>query len=146
MHWTETLGKSSPITPSIICKSNNRVTFPVQHAAPVVTIYGCENKINNNSSGSGLVRCAQQYSVRWRSPLSGMTGQPSQSCEVTMVSPGNAINVRGSAFNPNGTAQAVYANPTSQGGTSSGNTHVVAQYDVACFQQTARVAAGHGRH
>jgi len=76
----------------------------------------------------------------------GMTGQPSQSCEVTMVSPGNAINVRGSAFNPNGTAQAVYANPTSQGGTSSGNTHVVAQYDVACFQQTARVAAGHGRH
>ena len=30
------------------------------------------------------------------------------------------------------------------GGIMSGNTHVVAQYDVACFQQTARVAAGHG--
>ena len=33
-------------------------------------------------------------------------------------------------------AGAVYANPTSQGGVSSGNSHVVAQYDVACFQQT----------
>ena len=26
------------------------------------------------------------------------------------------------------------ANPDSQGGTSSGNWHVVSQYDVACFQ------------
>ena len=78
-------------------------------------------------------------------PHSGGTkGQPNQSCEVTMVTPGKAATARGSAFNPNGVAGAVYANPTSRGGISSGNTHVVAQYDVACFQQTARVAAGHG--
>jgi hypothetical protein len=65
-------------------------------------------------------------------------GQPSQSCSVTMVTPGHAVNARGSAFNPNGVSGKVYANPTSQGGISSGNSHVVAQYDVACFQQTNR--------
>ena len=31
-------------------------------------------------------------------------------------------------------AATVYANPTSQGGMSSGNPHVVSQYDVAGFQ------------
>jgi hypothetical protein len=82
---------------------------------------------------------------------SGTQGQPNQSCQVTMVTPGNAVNARGSAFNPNGVAGAVYANPTSQGGISSGNSHVVAQYDVACFQQTnrtlqqsARMSVAHG--
>jgi len=62
-----------------------------------------------------------------------------------MVTPGHSVSARGSAFNSNGVSGAVYANPTSRDGISSGNTHVVAQYDVACFQQTARVAAGHGR-
>jgi hypothetical protein len=79
----------------------------------------------------------------------GMTGQPNQSCQnpATMTTPGNAAFARGSAFNTAGVAGAVYANPTSQGGVSSGNTHVVAQYDVACFQQQNRVnkQAG-GRH
>jgi len=70
----------------------------------------------------------------------GTTGQPSQSCQVTMVTPGHAASAPGSAFNPNGNAGTHYANPTSQGGISSGNSHVVAQYDVACFQQTNRVA------
>lgn len=81
----------------------------------------------------------------------GITGQPSQSCSVTMVTPGHSVSARGSAFNPNGVSGAVYANPGSQGGISSGNTHVVAQYDVACFQQTARttrqsarISVGHG--
>src|SRR5437016_2286053 len=65
------------------------------------------------------------------------TGQPSQTCLSSTApnEPGNAASAPGSAFNENGgTAGSVYANPTSQGGTSSGNTHVVAQYDVACFQ------------
>jgi hypothetical protein len=64
------------------------------------------------------------------------TGQPSQSCQNTTppAFPGNTANAPGSAFN--GTAGNVYANPDSQGGLSSGNSHVVAQYDVACFQQT----------
>jgi len=68
-----------------------------------------------------------------------------------MVTPGNAVNARGSAFNPNGVAGAVYANPTSQGGIASGNSHGVAQDDVACFQQTnrtlqqsARMSVAHG--
>ena len=72
------------------------------------------------------------------------TGQPSASCEVTMVTPGHAMNARGSAFNPNGVSGAVYANPTSRGGTASGNSHVVAQYDVACYHQTQRVAKQSG--
>jgi hypothetical protein len=82
---------------------------------------------------------------------SGTKGQPNQSCEVSMVHPGHAATARGSAFNDSGVAGAVYANPTSQGGISSGNTHVVSQYDVACFQQanrtlqqSARMSVGHG--
>lgn len=74
------------------------------------------------------------------------TGQPSQSCQVTMVTPGHAMSARGSAFNPNGVAGAVYANPTSRGGVASGNSHVVAQYDVACYHQTQRVAKQSGSH
>jgi len=68
-----------------------------------------------------------------------------------MVHPGHAATARGSAFNDSGVAGAVYANPTSQGGISSGNTHVVSQYDVACFQQanrtlqqSARMSVGRG--
>ncbi len=70
--------------------------------------------------------------------LSPSTGQPSQSCGNTSppAFPGNTGNSPGSAFNPTGTANGIYANPNPQGGTSSGNTKVVAQYDVACFQQT----------
>src|SRR5437660_9074844 len=68
---------------------------------------------------------------------SGSTGQPSQSCQATNppAYPGNTGSSPGSAFN--GTAGNVYANPTSQGGLSSGNNHVAAQYDVACFQQAS---------
>ena len=66
----------------------------------------------------------------------GATGQPSQSCQATSppAFPGNTGNSPGSAFN--GKANGIYANPDTQGGISSGNSHVVAQYDVACFQQT----------
>jgi hypothetical protein len=62
------------------------------------------------------------------------TGQPNQSCQAQPSSPGSASTAPGSAFNTSGTAQFVYANPGSKGGTSSGNSHVVAQYDVACYQ------------
>lgn len=67
----------------------------------------------------------------------GATGQPSQSCGATTppAFPGNTANAPGSAFN--GTAGSVYANPTSMGGVNSGNSHVVSQYDVACFQQAS---------
>lgn len=71
------------------------------------------------------------------------TGQPNQECEDTH--PGRAAAAPGSAFNESGKAGTVYANPDSQGGLSSGNSHVRSQYDTACFQQEARITAGHGK-
>lgn len=67
----------------------------------------------------------------------GTRGQPSESCQATSppAFPGNTGSAPGSAFN--GSAGNVYANPTSTGGLSSGNPKVVAQYDVACFQQSS---------
>jgi hypothetical protein len=58
------------------------------------------------------------------------TGQPSQSCGSSTAPNGP------SGFDTGGFANAEknYANPDSQGGMSSGNKHVVSQYDVACFQ------------
>jgi len=58
------------------------------------------------------------------------TGQPSVSCDDNPIQP--------AGFSTDGfaKAEAVYANPDSQGGTSSGNWHVVSQYDVACYQVT----------
>jgi hypothetical protein len=55
------------------------------------------------------------------------TGQPSQTEDPTTSPPGHSSG--GFAK-----AELVYANPGSQGGTSSGNLHVVSQYDVAGFQ------------
>jgi hypothetical protein len=68
------------------------------------------------------------------------TGQPNQECEGT--TPGRSASAPGSAFNENGKAGTVYANPTSQGGISSGNSHVVSQYDVACYQQSVKPSSG----
>jgi len=67
-------------------------------------------------------------------PHTTTTGQPSQNCQATLAFPGHTSSAPGSAFT--GSAGNVYANPTSQGGISSGNSHVAAQYDVACFQQS----------
>jgi hypothetical protein len=56
------------------------------------------------------------------------TGQPNTSCEDFQPGP--------PGFNSGGFANADshYANPGSQGGTSSGNNpKVVSQYDVACY-------------
>ena len=59
------------------------------------------------------------------------TGQPSQSCQVSLVTPGHAAVAPGSAFNPNGVAGTVYAGTQPQ---NSNNPKSVSQYDVACFQ------------
>ena len=58
------------------------------------------------------------------------TGQPSVSCDDAVIQP--------AGFSTDGfaTAEGRYANPDSQGGTQSGNWHVVSQYDVACYQVT----------
>ena len=55
------------------------------------------------------------------------TGQPTQDCADSQPGP-PGFNSPGFA-----TAEGVYANPGSQGGTASGNGHVVSQYDVACY-------------
>ncbi len=63
-------------------------------------------------------------------------GQPSQSCQVTTMTPGGpsgATSAPGSAFNPDGKAGTVYAGTQPQ---NSVNANAVSQYDVACFQQT----------
>src|SRR5512146_2949883 len=59
------------------------------------------------------------------------TGQPSQSCEDIGVTPGNAINAPGSAFNPDGVAPSMYAGSQPQNSVIS---HSISQYDVACFE------------
>jgi hypothetical protein len=60
------------------------------------------------------------------------TGQPGAGCgdENATVMP-HGFTTDGFA-----NADSHYANPDSQGGTSSGNWHVVSQYDVACYQLT----------
>jgi hypothetical protein len=60
------------------------------------------------------------------------SGQPSAGCgdPNATVMP-NGFNTDGFA-----NAEARYANPDSTGGLMSGNVHVVAQYDVACYQLT----------
>jgi len=57
------------------------------------------------------------------------TGQPSTSCD----NPG-AVMPHGFTTAGFANAESHYANPDSQGGISSGNWHVVSQYDVACYQ------------
>ena len=61
----------------------------------------------------------------------GTGGQPNQSCEEQPLTPGNAANARGSAFNPDGIAGTHYAGEQLQ---NSKNPTSVSQYDVACFQ------------
>ncbi len=62
----------------------------------------------------------------------GSTGQPNQSAEDQLAAGGT----QPAGFNTGGFANATthYANPDSKGGTNSGNSHVVSQYDVAAFQ------------
>ena len=57
------------------------------------------------------------------------TGQPSTSCDFVALAPAGFSS--GGFLNH---AEAHYANPGSQGSVSSGNLHVVSQYDVACYQ------------
>jgi hypothetical protein len=68
--------------------------------------------------------------------VTGMKGQPSQTCGTAMtgsMTPGQAANAPGSAFNPNGNAGTHYAGTQPQ---NSKNPKSVAQYDVACFQNS----------
>lgn len=68
--------------------------------------------------------------------VTGTQGQPNQTigtAQTGSVTPGNAVNSPGSAFNPNGNADTRYAGAQPQ---NSKNPKSVAQYDVAGFQQS----------
>lgn len=83
----------------------------------------------------GLAAAALALSLSSTIALAGNpsgAGQPSAGCgdENATVMP-NGFNTGGFA-----NAESNYANPDSQGGTASGNWHVVSQYDVACYQLT----------
>jgi hypothetical protein len=67
-------------------------------------------------------------------PTTGQPGAPNQTCGQSFpMTPGNAVNAPGSAFNPNGRAGAVYAgNPGTASLAHSNSSAAVAQYDSAC--------------
>jgi hypothetical protein len=68
--------------------------------------------------------------------VTGAKGQPNQTigtAQTGSVTPGNASNAPGSAFNPNGNADTRYAGAQPQ---NSKNPKSVAQYDVAGFQKS----------
>ena len=70
------------------------------------------------------------------SPTTGQPGAPTNTCGSDFpTTPGNAVNAKGSAFNPSGTAGTVYAG---NDGTSSlkhaNSTAAVSQYDTACVR------------
>jgi len=80
-------------------------------------------------AGAGALALAMSTATAFAaSPPS--PGQPSVSCDDFTVMP-NGFSSGGFA-----NAEAHYANPDSTGGVASGNSHVVSQYDVACYEQT----------
>jgi hypothetical protein len=95
-----------------------------------------KQKIALLAGTAGLILSAGLASAANPHDPNNPTGQPNQSCQATIVTPGNAASARGSAFNPGGVAGSVYAGTQPQ---NSNNPNSVAQYDVACFQQTGRV-------
>lgn len=64
----------------------------------------------------------------------GPTGQPTQS----NGSPNAPLAPSGFSSGGFANAETHYANPTSTGGSNSGNSHVVSQYDVAAFEFSHR--------
>ena len=67
-------------------------------------------------------------------PHTTAAGQPGQSCQAQVATPGNSASAPGSAFNTGGVAGTHYAGTQPQ---NSNNPHSVSQYDVACFQVSA---------
>jgi hypothetical protein len=70
------------------------------------------------------------------SPTTGQPGAPTNTCGPdNPVTPGAAVNSRGSVFNPNGQAGMVYAgNPGTASLANSNSTASVSQYDTACVR------------
>ena len=69
-------------------------------------------------------------------PTTGQPGAPNNTCGPdNPMTPGNSVNVKGSPFNPNGQAGAVYAgNPNTASLAHSNSAAAVSQYDAACVR------------
>ena len=84
---------------------------------------------------AGLLAGALAGGTAFAAPSPSGPGQPNQSCEEQPTRPGQAVDARGSAFNPDGIAGTKYAGEQPQ---NSKNPKSVSQYDVACFQVSNR--------
>jgi hypothetical protein len=81
-------------------------------------------------TSTGLALAANVHQV------TGTKGQPNQTigtAQTGSITPGHASTAPGSAFNPNGKADTVYAGTQAQ---NSKNPKSVSQYDVAGFQMS----------
>ena len=67
-------------------------------------------------------------------PSPSGTGQPGQDAESQPLEPHGFTTGETTGTTGFANAKTRYANPDSTGGTNSGNSHVVSQYDVAAFQ------------
>lgn len=85
------------------------------------------------AGGNGSTSAGSTNGVGYNHSQVTQTSQPGKTCGVDGPTPGQAANAPGSAFNPGGTAGTVYAGQQPQ---NSRNTASVAQYDVACSNQT----------
>jgi len=85
---------------------------------------------------AGVVLGADPHSPS--NPTGPAKGQPTQSCgsKTAPATPGNAASSPGSAFNPGGVAPSVYAGVPGTPSAANGSSNAVAQYDVACFQNS----------
>ena len=99
-------------------------------------------KMIASTLGAGLLLLATSIGAGASvSPTTGQPGAPNNTCStatnptVNTVSPGKAVNAKGSAFNPNGTAGTVYAgNPNTASFNNANSTVAVSQYDTACVR------------
>ncbi|HEY8864721.1 MAG TPA: adenylate cyclase [Candidatus Dormibacteraeota bacterium] len=68
-------------------------------------------------------------------PTTGQPGAPTNTCgAANLITPGNAVNAQGSAFNPNGQAGNVYAGNLATHSLISNSSAAVSQYDTACVR------------
>jgi len=69
-----------------------------------------------------------------QNPTTGHKAGPNNTCGPSNpVTPGNAMNARGSPFNPNGIAGLHYAGNMNTSSLHANSTAPVAQYDNACI-------------
>lgn len=96
-------------------------------------------------TGLGLIAAVSLTGAAFASPSPngpGQPGAPGTTCGNPSGNanntPGQAAMAPGSPFNPAGNAGAHYAgNPGTASAAHANSPHAVAQYDIACFQNTS---------